>query len=256
MKTKKRNTLGAALLAVAVLSMGFGNLGHATDVNNAVPKMNGQLEVVRMADEDVLYTGKPYDKDLGTYAFKYREYHPEFSRWTSADPSGFPDGANNYAYITNDPLRWLDADGLAGVLIIYSYSDGEGSSSDAGHSWISYEQEGGTFTTYGTWGNNPTGQGNGLFTNEETVRQFTPDVYRGTHLDNEEEGLLINVINDYFGRGTGAWSLTNPCSGFASNAWRQATGEILHDGWPASTPTTLKGSIYSKNENETWGWLE
>ncbi|TAG09559.1 MAG: hypothetical protein EAZ42_06315, partial [Verrucomicrobia bacterium] len=33
-----------------------------------------------------------------SYAFKYRNYNPEIARWTSEDPSGFPDGANGSAY--------------------------------------------------------------------------------------------------------------------------------------------------------------
>jgi RHS repeat-associated protein len=44
------------------------------------------------------YTGKPYLAESGSYAFKYREYNPETARWTTVDPSGFPDGANNTAY--------------------------------------------------------------------------------------------------------------------------------------------------------------
>ena len=44
----------------------------------------------------LFFTGKPYDASSGTYLFKYRSYNPLLARWTSADPSGFPDGANNY----------------------------------------------------------------------------------------------------------------------------------------------------------------
>jgi RHS repeat-associated protein len=47
---------------------------------------------------EVFYTGKTIDSDTGTFLFKYRNYDPELSRWIVADPSGFPDGANNRAY--------------------------------------------------------------------------------------------------------------------------------------------------------------
>ena len=57
------------------------------------------------------YTGKPYLADSGSYAFKYREYNPEMGRWTTVDPSGFPDGANNRMY-TAIPNSQLDAYGL------------------------------------------------------------------------------------------------------------------------------------------------
>jgi RHS repeat-associated protein len=44
------------------------------------------------------YTGKPYAADLNAYLFPFRNYSPDLCRWTIADPSGFPDGANNYCY--------------------------------------------------------------------------------------------------------------------------------------------------------------
>jgi len=44
------------------------------------------------------YTGKPYVEETGSYAFRFRQYDPELNRWTSADPSGYPDSPNNSAY--------------------------------------------------------------------------------------------------------------------------------------------------------------
>ena len=57
------------------------------------------------------YTGKPYDKDMGGYLFMARTYDPEISRWTSVDPTGFPDGANNQLYAPTATSQ-LDDDGL------------------------------------------------------------------------------------------------------------------------------------------------
>ena len=57
------------------------------------------------------YTGKPYDADLGNYVFASRNYDPSMSRWTSNDPSGFPDGANNNVYAPV-PTFALDVFGL------------------------------------------------------------------------------------------------------------------------------------------------
>ena len=62
------------------------------------------------------YTGKPFLQETGSYAFKFRQYDPELSRWTSADPSGFPDGANPSIY-TSIPTTGCDPYGL------YSESD-------------------------------------------------------------------------------------------------------------------------------------
>jgi RHS repeat-associated protein len=57
------------------------------------------------------YTGKPYLAESGSYAFKYREYNPEMNRWTTVDPSGFPDGANNRLYAAV-PTSEFDNNGL------------------------------------------------------------------------------------------------------------------------------------------------
>ena len=63
-------------------------------------------------EDPAFYTGKPYVASTGGYAFKYRSYNPELARWTSEDPSGFPDGANNQLY-SNNPLSGADSDGCA-----------------------------------------------------------------------------------------------------------------------------------------------
>jgi RHS repeat-associated protein len=57
------------------------------------------------------YTGKPYDADLAAYMFMYRTYNPELNRWTTTDPSGFPDGAQNSSYV-NKPTYGIDPSGL------------------------------------------------------------------------------------------------------------------------------------------------
>ena len=58
------------------------------------------------------FTGKPYDAASGNYVFKYRNYNPCLARWTSTDPSGFPDGANNQLIVNNRISSALDNDGL------------------------------------------------------------------------------------------------------------------------------------------------
>lgn len=63
--------------------------------------------------ESARYTGKPYIPELGTYAFQYRNYSPTTNRWTTPDPSGFPDGLNNLIYVENKPNTSIDPRGLA-----------------------------------------------------------------------------------------------------------------------------------------------
>ncbi|MEO8615657.1 MAG: RHS repeat-associated core domain-containing protein [Luteolibacter sp.] len=68
--------------------------------------------------DTAFYTGKPYVESTGTYAFKYRSYNPEMARWTSEDPSGFPDGANSSIYAPN-PNSEFDYQGL---VVVAQYS--------------------------------------------------------------------------------------------------------------------------------------
>ncbi len=63
------------------------------------------------AKETAFYTGKPYLASIGNYAFKCRSYDPHLARWTSEDPSGFPDGANGNHYAPI-PTSSLDFAGL------------------------------------------------------------------------------------------------------------------------------------------------
>ena len=69
------------------------------------------------------FTGKPFVEETGSYAFKFRQYDPELNRWTSADPSGFPDSANNCRY-SNSPTFEFDVLGLTNkhYAYIYAYS--------------------------------------------------------------------------------------------------------------------------------------
>ena len=69
-----------------------------------------------VAEESAFYTGKPYLASTGGYAFKYRSYSPELARWTSEDPSGFPDGANGNIYAPS-PTMELDYQGLSKTVI-------------------------------------------------------------------------------------------------------------------------------------------
>lgn len=202
------------------------------------------------------YTGKPYDSDLGAIVFPFRNYRAQEARWLTADPSGFPDGINGRFYI-GVYANVIDPLGLAGWVVIHSSSDGGGSSlNTSGHSWISYTPDptasnvNPSTITYGTWGNNPDGLGNGLHTNLEQGR--IGDVTRTMWIDDAAEGRLYNTIADYTLRGQDGWGLLGPCSTFAADAWNNATGEYLQPGFP-STPNSLRDSIYTTNGNRDHG---
>jgi len=128
MKTK----LAFTLLVMAAVSI---NLYAATSALPApLPDFMDQAQLAKWnADRSVaqtttsstpetanqFYTGKPYVADAGGYIYKYRTYNPEMSRWTSADPSGFPDGPNDKSYAPI-PTAALDPLGLATNTQTYS----------------------------------------------------------------------------------------------------------------------------------------
>ena len=82
---------------------------EAKQAAQAATTSNLQSEI---GNHQLFYTGKPYLEETGQYLFLFRHYDPELARWTTADPSGFPDWPNNYLYAMN-PFSGLDPDGKA-----------------------------------------------------------------------------------------------------------------------------------------------
>jgi RHS repeat-associated protein len=60
------------------------------------------------------YTGQMWLAEAGLYHYKARAYHPELGRFLQADPIGYGDGLNLYAYVGNDPVNTVDPTGTLG----------------------------------------------------------------------------------------------------------------------------------------------
>ncbi|MHA3739165.1 RHS repeat-associated core domain-containing protein [Pseudomonas sp. Eth.TT006] len=59
----------------------------------------------------IRYSGKEQD-DTGLYYYGRRYYAPWLQRWISADPAGAVDGLNLYAMVGNNPISFVDTNGL------------------------------------------------------------------------------------------------------------------------------------------------
>ncbi len=135
---------------------------------------------------------------------------------------------------------------MAGKLTVRSSGSGELLS---GHSWIEYTPDGGETKTYGTWGNDPLGTGNGLFENIESGRDS--DASRSQRIDDAQEKALMQSVESYKSKGAAGWGYLSPCSTFAADAWKAGTGESLgHRSGIISNPSKLKASINAANARD------
>ncbi len=57
------------------------------------------------------YASKRFDPETGFIYFGERYYDPMTHRWINRDPAGYVDGLNLYAYVQNNPFRYVDPDG-------------------------------------------------------------------------------------------------------------------------------------------------
>lgn len=72
----------------------------------------GSKQTKSIVDNPWMYANRRFDPETGFIAFGLRYYDPESGRWISADPAGFADGPNLYAYVHNNPLAFFDEYGL------------------------------------------------------------------------------------------------------------------------------------------------
>lgn len=221
-------------------------------------------------DNSYKFTGKELDAATGLQYFGQRYYDSNVSHFTSIDPLlisdpytllSDPQKLNSYSHVYNNPIKYTDPTGESGELTIYS-NLGYGDSSDrffGGHSWITYTPDSTNITTsYGTWGNHPNNQNNGLLKNMEFAQGLTTgDFSRTTHIDDEREEKLYSTIEEYGNRGETAWKIMAPCSAFAQDAWSAGTGEYLNANTSVvNRPGTLSESIFKANGNNRHGVLQ
>jgi RHS repeat-associated protein len=65
------------------------------------------------SDNNRKFCTKERDESIGLDNFGFRYFDWELGRFITRDPSGYPDGANNYLYCHNNPINFVDPLGLS-----------------------------------------------------------------------------------------------------------------------------------------------
>ena len=87
------------------------------------------------------FAGGLYDPQTKLYHFGARDYDPEVGRWLTKDPAGFFSGdANLYAYALNDPVNFVDRNGMWSISV--SFYSGIGGGVSIGGQGLSINQFG------------------------------------------------------------------------------------------------------------------
>ena len=82
----------------------------------------GELGFEGALGNPYLNTGRRYDPETGLYYYRARMYSATQRRFLQPDPIGYLGGMNMYAYVGNNPVMFVDTDGLspAGWLIRFT----------------------------------------------------------------------------------------------------------------------------------------
>jgi RHS repeat-associated protein len=114
-----------------VTEIGAGSVWGLTDSTAAVKNhyryapfglLEDSSEVVK---SPLRFTGREYDHETRLYFNRARYYDPELARFISEDPIGQNGGANQYAYVANDPVNATDPSGTC-LYEFHWYSDMDG----------------------------------------------------------------------------------------------------------------------------------
>ena len=74
---------------------------------------NGDQLIESSVNNPWRFANKRKDETTGLINFGLRDYDPNVGRWLGPDPIGFADGMNPYAFVHNNPLKYIDLFGTS-----------------------------------------------------------------------------------------------------------------------------------------------
>ncbi|MFH1062623.1 MAG: FG-GAP-like repeat-containing protein [Candidatus Omnitrophota bacterium] len=101
---------------------GLGSVTNITDVNNQTVKTYqydsfGNIKsTTGSLNQPFTYTGREYDSESGLYYYRARYYDPSIGRFLQEDPVW---DTNLYAYVGNNPVNYVDPDGLQSLNVFF-----------------------------------------------------------------------------------------------------------------------------------------
>ena len=84
--------------------------GNILDVKDGVGNSIGNQQSA--IGNRYTFQGREIDWTTGLYYFRARWYNPETGRWLSKDPIGIAGGLNQYTFVGNNPVNFIDPLGL------------------------------------------------------------------------------------------------------------------------------------------------
>jgi RHS repeat-associated protein len=159
-----------------------------------------------------------------------------------------PEDLDSLSSSDSDESQTDNSSQVVGTLTISANGNDNGScwsGGMSGHAWLTYAQIGESPDTYGTWGNNPRGLGNGLQIDLELGMEG--EATRSRNITGAQFNIFIGELLSTALQGNGGWGYFYPCSSFAAHTWNLVTGESLNPYGPYSNPSTLKNSIIKAN---------
>jgi RHS repeat-associated protein len=76
----------------------------------------GGVSISGSITQNLRLPGQYADAETGWYNNGFRTYASDIGRYIEADPAGVRAGTNTYAYVRNNPVRWLDPEGLIPIM--------------------------------------------------------------------------------------------------------------------------------------------